>query len=292
MATTGSLLLQVPYLLASMGGKGVGTLPQRFSEDAVHLWPKVDLGKAWVQKIKTHCFNPCNKRPGLLSPQTSEDFEILQNILCLVHFLSVGGEIETNALGIVRRGQCRQCRWVRNGGTQDGGGRIFPRRLLVMVGSEALVLSRAIQAILVAPWSHFPTEEVRSRKFLFMDHKISSYTSIRPTADRRVSLPLFDYIKLWASLCSWVSMIPAEARLSGAGVFGWPQREQGQDSVICILFILGWWGIWGNFPAWGWIYTLNFTWLDPKFIAQTLITMSKFWNKTRHSPFNWSLEKG
>ena len=88
------------------------------------------------------------------------------------------------------------------------------------VGSEALVLERAIQAILVAPWSHFPIEEVMLCKFLFMGHKISSYPSIWPTADRMVSLPLFGYIKLRASLCYLVNMMPAKARLSGAGMFG------------------------------------------------------------------------
>lgn len=150
--------------------------------------------------MNTHCFNPCNKHPGLLSPQTSEDFEILQNILCLVHFPSVGGEIEPNTLVIVRRGQRRQWRWRGHGGMR-GGQPLFHEDFWWRLGSEALVLERAIQAILVASWSHFPIEDVRFCKFLFMDHKISSYTSIWPTADRMVSLPLFGYIKLWASLC-------------------------------------------------------------------------------------------
>lgn len=161
---------------------------------------------------------------------------------------------------------------------------IVPWMLLVTVGSEALVLERAIQTILVAPWSHFPIEEVRLCKFLFMDHKISSYTSIWPTANHMVSLLLFGYIKLWASLCYLASMIPTKARLLGTGVFGWPQRGWGQESIICIPFILGWWGIWGNFSvgvnshpwnylAWPKIYSSNFK-----------LTMSEFWEQNQILP--------
>lgn len=173
----------------------------------------------------------------------------------------------------------------------EGYGRvaIFPWVLSVTVGSEALIPQRAIQAILVAPWSYFPIEEVRLCKFLFMDHKISSYTW--PKADCMVSLLLFGYIKLWASLCYLPNRIPAKARLAEAGMFGWPQREWGQYSIICIPFILGWWGIWGNFPARVNLHPWNYlAWLK-MYSSHVNLTMSRLQNKTKPSPFNWSLEK-
>lgn len=159
---------------------------------------------------------------------------------------------------------------------------IFHEYFQWQLSLRQLVLGRAVQAILVAPWSHFPIEEVRLCKFLFMDHKISSYTWTK--ADCMVSLLLFGYIKLWASLCYLANSISAKERLAGAVCL--VDHRESEDSTQLFAYpsprIMRYLG---RFPCWG-----EFTWLDPKSIARTS-TMSRLQNKTKCSPFNWSLEK-
>lgn len=234
--------------------------------------------------MKTHCFNPCGKHPGWLSPQTSEDFEILWHILCLVYFPSVGGETEPNVLVIVRAGLCRPwgAEWYRQ------------VAIVLWVQPQTWGFSADRWAWGILSWKDYSSNSCSS-VMEFSNSKMQGYVNSSLWITRSaVTLQhgqrqiawfhfLSDYIKLWAALCCLIARIPSEAgqlRLmclmsstTGRVIDYSHALHPGMMMAFGGVFLLGRIRTFETDLAWPQIYNSLFT-----------LTMSMLWDKNKHCP--------